>query len=373
MLIGIDAFGCDHGRSGIGLYLLSLLANMPKLDSVSCELFGPEIDRYTYTSASDKLMYAGVSIPDSNVSEFVWHLTRANSFMARRGYDVAFFSAGGRLLPWKPNIPSVAAVNDVVSELPDYVMNPFFAWYVRHGLKNCTRLIVPSQYVKKNLISLGVSSQKIDVIHNGINHSLFYPRANISNEVVNIKPFAIKRPYIIYASKMQSSSKKHVELIRAFSLFKEKTGFPHRLVLAGGSGLYSESVHKETSMSAYASDIFLTGFFPHESLPELYSCADACIIPSTSEGAGLPVLEAMACGVPVACAKSGALPEIAGSHALFFNPDDLNETADAIEKIISDKDLRKKLLSGGIEWTKRFSWEKTALRTLEVLSNATSG
>ena len=129
---------------------------------------------------------------------------------------------------------------------------------------------------------------------------------------------------------------------------------------------FSDGISNITSISIFST-------IARSPLAPVFRFIAISAIPSTSEGAGLPVLEAMACGVPVACAKSGALPEIAGSHALFFNPDDLNETADAIEKIISDKDLRKKLLSGGIEWTKRFSWEKTALRTLEVLSNATSG
>ena len=85
----------------------------------------------------------------------------------------------------------------------------------------------------------------------------------------------------------------------------------------------------------------------------------------------MPILEAMACGIPVACSKEGALPEIAGSHALYFDPDNVEESATALERIVTDKELRIKLVEGGLDWTRRFSWERTATRTLEVLLSAT--
>ena len=369
MLIGIDTFGADHGRSGIGLYLLSLLSKLPKLDSISYELFGSEIDRYNFTT-SNNFSFTGISIPDSVLSEFIWHLTRASSFSVKRGYDVTLYSAGGRFLPTKFKVPGVAVVNDVISELPSFNQGSFFAKKIKKGFMNCTKIIVASQFIKKELVSMSINPEKIEVIHNGIDHSLFYPRTELTGDVVEIKPFAIKRPYFIYAAKLQGPAKKHVELIRAFSVFKKKTGLPHRLILAGGAGPYFDTVHKEVIDSPYASDIFLTGFFPHENLSELYSCADACIVPSVGEGVGMPVLEAMASGVPVACAKAGALPEIAGSNALFFSPDDIGSMADAMETIILDKTLREKLHADGIAWAKRFSWEKTASKTLEVLCQA---
>lgn len=369
MLIGIDTFGGDHGRSGIGLYLLSLLSRLPKVDSISYELFGSEIDRYNFTS-SNNFSFTGISIPDSVLVEFMWHLTRASAFTAKRGYDVTLYTAGGRFLPTSFKVPGVAVVNDVLSELPNFQKNSFIAKKIKKGFMNCTKIIVASQYIKKDLVSMSIKPDKIEVIHNGIDHSLFYPRTELTGDVVEIKPFAIKRPYFIYAAKMQGPAKKHVELIKAFSIFKKKTGLPHRLILAGAAGPYSDIVHKEVMDCEYASDIFLTGFFPHENLPELYSCADACIVPSVGEGVGMPVLEAMAAGVPVACAKAGALPEIAGSNALFFSPDNVDSMAEAMETIILDKVLRERLFTDGIEWAKRFSWEKTATKTLEVLCQA---
>ena len=112
-----------------------------------------------------------------------------------------------------------------------------------------------------------------------IDGSLFKPITNDEDRVL-IQPFAIQRPYIIYASRITHEQKCHVELIKAFALFKKQTGSPHRLVIAGSDGNNSEAVHNAVIQSGFSSDILLTGYFPHESLPQLYSSADLCVFPS---------------------------------------------------------------------------------------------
>ena len=101
--------------------------------------------------------------------------------------------------------------------------------------------------------------------------------------------------------------------------------------------------------------------------------SEGCLFPSVNEGVGLPVLEAMATGVPVACSNSGALPEIAGSNAIYFDSDNIEQMAATIEQLALDSALRKKLIEGGIDWTKRFTWEKTAEKTVQVLKEAAAG
>lgn len=365
MKVGIDTFGCEHGQSGLGSYLDALTSNFKNDETVEFELFGAEIDRYTY-GAENNLSYKAVALPDSRLAERMWHVFGANFFARKRKYAVVLYPAAAHLLPAVFRVPGVAVVNDVVSELLASKDAVSLSVLLR-GLKKADRVIVASQFIRKDLEKLGIKDEKMVVVHNGINHSMFYPRELVSPNLVDIKPFAIQRPYFIYASRMSSSTKKHVELIRAFTRFKEKTKLPHRLVLAGNDGAYSDEVHKAAFASHSASDIFITGYFPHESFPELYSGSDGCIFPAVGEGVGLPVLEAMATGVPVACAKSGALSEIAGNNALFFDPDNIEEMALVLETLALNKAERTRLIAGGIEWTKRFSWEKTAEKTLAVL------
>ncbi len=367
MKVGIDTFGCDHGRSGLGSYLASLVRNLPTTGDMTFDIFGPEIDRYTY-AGDREFHFEPVSVPDSLTAERCWHLFKVNSFGKKQSYDAILYASGPRMIPKRFSVPGVAVVNDIVSNLFEQNDDLFFRQQMKRGLSHADCIIVPSLYVKKDLEKSGIKCKKIVVIHNGIDHSLFYPNQDLTlhGQEVDIKPFAIKKPYIIYASRMQNEGKKHVELVKAFTMFKEKTKSPCRLVLAGSEDSYGEQVHRAVFESSAASDIFITGYFPHENFPDLYRSAEACVFPSMTEGAGLSVLEAMACGIPVACSSGGAIKELVGQNALFFNPDDLDDMEGALEKILMDESLRKKLSEGGIQWTKRFSWEKTASETVDV-------
>ena len=123
--------------------------------------------------------------------------------------------------------------------------------------------------------------------------------------------------------------------------------------------------------SPVSSDILLTGYFPHQNLPQLYSAADLCVFPSPVEGVGLPIIEAMACGIPTACAYAGALPEIAGDCTCYFNHKDPAEIAAVIEQLIDapeNQEKRTALIKKGIKWIQQYSWKKTAEETLAYLS-----
>ena len=369
MRIVIDTFGCDRRQSGAGSYLFSLIKSLPETDNNSIELFGVETDRFVYDFAKSSFSFFGLNVSDSVFAVQFWHSFFLKWFIKKRKYDVVLYPATLQVMPFSFSIPAVLVINELLSEVLKRNKSIFFKLRLKRVFFRSAKIIVPSQFVKKELLSFGVPSEKIEIIHNGVDHSLFFPHNIENDEVVLIQPFAIKRPYLIYPSRVQYPEKKHIELIKAFGLFKQRTGLPHKLVIAGSEGQNAEIVHKTVLNSPYVTDIVLTGYFPHKSLPELYSCADVCVIPSVSEGAALPVLEAMACGIPVICSNAGGISEIAGPAAVFFNSDNIEEIAEIIEKIVSDKEYHDKIAAESKEWVKRFSWDKTAMRTLEVLHN----
>ncbi|MCR5764286.1 MAG: glycosyltransferase family 4 protein [Treponema sp.] len=370
MKVGIDTFGCDNGRSGLGAYLMSLVPSLPIDKGIEFELFGPEIDRYTY-NGDKSFNFSSVKVPDSLALERLWHAFKVNSFGKKMNYDIILYPAGSRILPVNFKIKSVAVINDIVSNLFKNIDDSWYRRRIRKGLCKVDCIIAVSEYIRKDLEASGITCSNIQVIHNGIDHSRFYPGNSIETDsrTVDIKPFAIKKPYLIYASRLADDKKKHIELIRAFTLFKQRTHLPHRLVLAGSEGSYGSVVHKEAGASSASSDIFITGYFPHNYFPELYHNADACIFPSVTEGVGLSVMESMACGLPVACSSSGALREIAGDNALYFDSDNIEDFASAIERIVTDTELRTRLSEGGIAFAKKFSWQQTAEKTVELLKS----
>lgn len=365
MIIGVDTFGCDHARSGIGTYMLSFSSVLSENEDVHFELFGSEIDRFTYTSGKD-ISFVPVSVQDNLSAERTWHFTSVNKFAQSRKYDLVLYSAPEKVLPISFKVPGIAVVNTVLSSMVEGKKDWIQKIQIKRGLFKVQKIIAASNFIKNDLISHGIDGNKIEVVYNGIDHKLFYPQIQLDEESIDIKPFAIRKPYFIYGSRLSGPEKKHIELIRAFSEFKKKTGLPHRLVICGSDGPHSAEVHKATFDSPYASDIFLTGYFPHESFPLLYSGSQGLIFPAVNEGVGLPVLEAMATGVPVACASSGVLPEIAGDAALFFDPDNLADFVKVFEKLASEPLLCAGMIQKGLERAKLFNWESTVSKTIEI-------
>lgn len=363
MKFAVDTFACDGGKSGFGSYLTNLAANLPADGAERGVLFGAAADRYTYSS---ELPFLEVRCGDSLNSMRFWHNFSSAAFYKKNGIDAVLYPAAARLLPGRFPIPGAAVLHDCLSVI--LAKAKFAHRLTLRGFERVQKIIVPTNFIKNDLLRLGFDGKKIQVIRHGIDHNRFYQRPLDDDELLNLKPFAIKRPYIIYPSSVSGEGKKHIELIKAFELFKKRTDAPHRLVLAGSESAWSEQVHKAAFESSVSSDIFLTGFFPQEGFPLLCAGADACVFPSVQEGAGIPILEAMASGVPVAAANAGALPEICAGKAVLFDSDNLEEMADAIEKVLGDKKARQKMISDGLSWSKKFNWQDCARDTVAALA-----
>lgn len=176
-------------------------------------------------------------------------------------------------------------------------------------------------------------------------------------------------PFILYLGTIEPR-KNLPTLIKAFNLFKEKTGSGISLVVAGAAGWSYEEVFSEARQSPYKNDIFFPGPINNNDRLTLYKAAKIFVFPSFFEGFGLPPLEAMAVGTPVICSANSSLLEMFGDHALIINPYDTGELAWAIERIITDNALNKSLSEKGATYARNFSWDKTAIKTLAVLHEA---
>lgn len=362
--IAIDTFSTNHAQSGVGSYILYFISNLPKNAPLKVSLFGNATDKFVYASGRD-IEYKVINSRSAN-SESLWHNIFASSFFKKEEYGAVLFPNCEKVTIPNTKTPTIAILNSVPNfDTTNYSEQQKLS-HLLHNLKNATHIITASNCIKKAIEVLGVNEEKITVIYNGIDHKLFYPIIDTSDQAI-IKPFSIQKPYFVYGSSLSTPLKKHIELIRAFDIFKEKTNLPYRLVLSGSDGPYAGEVHKAAFEAIHASEIFLTGFFPHENFATLCASSDGCIFPSTIEGAGLPILEAMAAGVPVACSNKGALSEIAGDCALFFDSDNVNEIANSMEVIASDKKRRAELVKAGLLRATNFNWEETVKQTFDVV------
>jgi len=371
----MDTFACDGGKSGVGMYVTQFLKNIPPSNEALYELFGWEYDRYAFSDAAPNFEFIPQCTIHGRTANSLWHIFKYPKFASARQYNACFFPAAHKCLPYKSPCPTIGVVHDMAAYWGDKKTRVHLGAVLRMLLPDLLRrldiIIAVSEWVKQELIDRAhVKENRIVVIPNGIDHSAFYPRQRNEESVLLIQPFSFKRPYVLCVSRIDHPVKNQIRLIEAFGIFKERTKFPHRLVLAGGDSNSASLVKEAASSSLWRNDIFFTGNFPPVSLPELYNGADFVVIPSMYEGFGLGALEAMSCGVPVICARAASLPETAEHAALYFDPFNAEDMADRMVTVSTDREIYSECRRLGLERAKIFSWEKCVERTLQIISEA---
>ena len=172
-------------------------------------------------------------------------------------------------------------------------------------------------------------------------------------------------PFLLFVGNLEHR-KNLVRLIEAFRRLRDRRRIAHRLVLCGkpghGWGNIQAAIEKEGVQKA----IDLPGFVSNEELAKLYRSADLFVFPSVYEGFGLPVLEAMACGTPVACSNATSLPEVGGGAVEYFDPYSVEDMEDAIERVLDSPDRQAEMRENGLRQAARFTWEECARKHVEV-------
>jgi glycosyltransferase involved in cell wall biosynthesis len=228
------------------------------------------------------------------------------------------------------------------------------------------RIIAPSNTTRRDLVRLlKLPEEKIDVIPNGIG---LPPAARwVSEEDVRRRYDFGSRPLLLTVS-LKRPNKNLLGLLDALALIPGERR--PLLVLAG------HATHYEQELRAHAADLEISGdtrflnWVASDELEGLYRASTVFVFPSLYEGFGLPVLEAMTRGVPVACSNRGALGEVANDAALLFDPGEPRAIAGALEKLLVDEAERERLISLGYENAARFSWAETARKTLVSYESA---
>lgn len=175
-------------------------------------------------------------------------------------------------------------------------------------------------------------------------------------------------PYFYFVGRLEH--KKNISrMLQAFSEFKQKTGLPHKFLLAGKQAHGYEAIQQtyDSLPKEVQKDIEFLGFTPQDKATEYLRHAEALVFTTLFEGFGIPALEGFASGTPVITSNTTSMPEVVGDAAITVDPTSVKQIADAMENIAVNKKLRKELIEKGNEQYKKFSWEKAAKETLEVL------
>lgn len=237
--------------------------------------------------------------------------------------------------------------------------------FYRPSAEKADHIITISEFSKKTIVEkYGIPAGKITVVYNGCDKEAF---KRLDGETVEgfRKRHDLPRSFLVYPAATWPH-KNHLNFIRAFKILKEKHRLQDKLVLTGIKKENHRTVEGEIKKLGLGADVRHLGYLPYEELPLLYNAARLMVFPSLFEGFGMPVVEAMAAGLPVACSNTTSLPEVAGDAALFFDPERPDDIAEKVSTICNDTALRESLIKKGFERAGLFTWERTSEKTLKV-------
>lgn len=271
------------------------------------------------------------------------------------------FWSPAHYMPIFTGAKSVVTIHDLAYEyFPDlFLPSDLYKLknWTRSAVKQATHVIAVSAATQHDLMTIyDVPASKISVVQNGYDSDIF----NIQNKPKR----TIKENYILFLGTIQPR-KNAIKLVQAFHLLKQQ-GYKGKLVIAGSIGWLADETLAVIHNTPESKDIILTGYVSDETRKALYGFADVYVLPSLYEGFGVPAIEAMACGAPVAVSNNSSLPEVVGDAGLLFNATDPADIARAITEIKSD---REHWVKKSLSRAQHFSWAKCARETLQVLTS----
>ena len=295
----------------------------------------------------------------------------ASAFFLRDQLNVLHIPGGRAPLTYKRKMV-VTAHNLGVKKFPElFSKREQIIFKIKPAaFKRANAVIASSEAAKNDLKNnFEISEDKIKVIHNAFDEK-FFKNASVS-EIQKVKSkYKIDGEYVLFMNTIKPLNNL-ARLIEAFSKLRlllkgKKPNSNYKLVLAGKSGWMSGEIHQIAKDFGLKNEVIFPGYIDPKDLNALFAGADVFVSIPIYEEFGAPVLEAMACGVPVICSNVSSLPEITGGSAVMVDPYDINGIKSAVLKILDNDKLRDDLKKRGLEQAKKFHWKKTAKETLEV-------
>jgi glycosyltransferase involved in cell wall biosynthesis len=260
--------------------------------------------------------------------------------------------------PALPGVPQVTTIHDLIykrfPEAHSGVRSLGMRALVPLSAKRSTRIIAISESTKSDVVSfLGVDPGRVDVTYEAAG---FTGAIDPQPETALRERYSLGEAPIVLSVSAHRPHKNLERLIDAIAVIER----PFVLVIPGYETRWEDELAAHVRRRGVQERVRLIGWLSDAELECLYEAATCMAFPSLAEGFGLPVLEAMARGLPVACSNATSLPEVAGEAALYFDPLDVPAMTGAVERLLGDAELRERLAAAGREQAARFTWERTA-------------
>jgi glycosyltransferase involved in cell wall biosynthesis len=384
MRIAIDARWIFKEISGVGAYTRELIGALVKQDKANEYVLYFESDSVRDRTLSELQVEPGPRITPRVMSYGVFapaSQLRAPRVLRMDGIDI--YHSTNYMTPLfafpratRGPVRCVVTIHDVIPlKFPHFTPNsrknrifPLYRGLMAEVVRRADIVIADSDASRRDVIEhCRVPSERehcVRTIYCGVSPRFTPP---------DVRPQAdpVRERRILYVGR--ADPYKNIEgLIRAFSQARQNGLPPSRLVIAGSPDPRYPEAGRTARELGVEDVVEWTGYLSEEQLVSAYQDADLLVLPSRYEGFGLPVVEAMACGVPVICSDQGSLPEVAGNAAVQVHPDDTPRLATEIYRVLSDETVWSKMSADGVAQARRFTWQRTAEQTLAIYAELAS-
>jgi len=354
---------------GIGTYVKNLIRELARL---------PGDDEYAILCAPADTDFVGTLGP-----RFTPFVERAGNYSVREQLSVPWtlrrtradlFHAPHYVVSPLVRRPFVVTIHDCIHlRFPEYLPNRGAHAYaramMRSSARRARRVLTVSEASRDDIVRyLGVSADKVDVIPNAIDEKL--STLATGDDITRVRErYQLTGPFVLYSGNIKPH-KNLDRLIEAFSLLRSEHGADVTLVILGDEASKYPKLRRLVHRHQLHKHVRFLGFVPDQTLAALYRLAAVFVFPSLYEGFGLPPLEAMALGTPVIVSNVSSLPEVVGDAALLIDPRQPAEIAAALNRVLTDTNLRDDLIRRGLARVQDFSWTRSAARTHDVYARA---
>lgn len=370
MKICIDIRSLTMPKTGVGYYTNNLINSILYLDQENeYNLFYYNFfnRKYEFDIDGNRVSSKEIKFIPQRVFNFVWRYIDFPKLDTIVGKMDLFHFPNFTMMPVKKG-KVVITVHDLsFMRYPHFTEPKNLKLLKRLFVKSIHRadlIFADSEFTKRDIIDVyHIDENKIQTVYLGVDNKF---NANITlSEIEKVKEkYFLPDKYIFYVGTLEPR-KNIPALLNAYKLLKERNkGLPYKLVIVGMKGWLYNKIFQDIQKLQLENDIIFTGYVEDNDLHLIYSGGSLLVYPSFYEGFGFPVIEAMACGIPVVCSDKTSLPEVAGDASIFCSTDDYEEISIKIEQVLSDKQLKKEMVNKGFQQARKFTWEKTAKTVL---------
>ncbi|MBI5586993.1 MAG: glycosyltransferase family 4 protein [Deltaproteobacteria bacterium] len=376
MRIGINALYLLPGKvGGSEIYVRNLVKWLSRVDSAN--------EYFIFVNRESAGVFESLA-PGAKIVEcpiraasrplrILWEQIALPFQAGRRKLDILL--SAGMTSPFFCTVPSIVVIYDLQHINQPENFNRWYLFFLKAVIylsaKTSKGVITLSEKSKEDIVRLyNISPERVGVTYMASDSEAFFKRG--AAEVASIrKKYGLPERFILYIA----SSLPHKNYRRLLSAFKSVKGTNSgiKLVLIGARDYGRDAIIGTIEELGLTEDVKFLGWLPFEDIPLIYSAAELFVFPSLHEGFGIPVVEAFACGVPVVCSGIEPLKEVAAGAACLVDPLSVEEMAEGIGKVLTERPLRERLVRDGLKRAAEFSWEKTARETLSIMGEFLKG